>query len=107
MSSILSKADVSWTDGVWERRDYPTIMSGPVVRYTLVSGGNFEVSASRDAVFIDCQFASDECAESVSAIIARATRQWKHMREWSGLRSRDPLPEVDAGAQPQAKEPQI
>lgn len=89
MSTAL-KADVVWAKFPWQRQDYPTIMSGWVVRYTLGERAQAEISASRDMVSIgDIHIASRDRLAEVQDIIRRAWRQHLHLKQ-QGVK---PLPE--------------
>jgi len=88
-------AQLVWSKGRWERRDYPTIMSGRVVRYNVGYGapGEAEISASRDAVCIDnVSFCGAGAHVAVLDIIERAWRQHLHLAKAHGS---DPLPEPE------------
>jgi hypothetical protein len=85
--SQISEPPLVWEYHGWERRDYPTILSGWIVRY---QRGSAEISASRDAVHIDgVRFFAAPL--TVFSIIDRARRQHEHLRKSS---QNDPLPEI-------------
>lgn len=87
---------VVWSSGLWERRDYPTVMSGWVVRYTIGNEllNRTEISASRDRVSCQRLDITTE-SEGIAAldILKCAWRQHLHLKGSGGNR---PLPEITA-----------
>jgi len=85
---------VTWTDGHWERRDYPTFNAGRVVRYTHCyeswKAQPPGISASRDGVATQgvLEVSTEESLSRFQDIMARAWRQHLHLKH-----SDDPLPE--------------
>jgi hypothetical protein len=81
------EAKVEWTDGRWERRDYPTIMDGWVVRYTIGYGSHNvipEINASRNYVSAtDIYAGSPEHLESAITIMRQAWQQHLHLAKSS------------------------
>lgn len=93
---MLSESRVVWSNGSWERRDYATIMSGRVVRYTRGQDrpGQSEVSASRNMICVDDAAGSPEQFSALLDILARAWRQHEHLKK---AHANNPLPEIEKG----------
>lgn len=90
---MLDEDKVVWSNYAWKRRDYATIMSGRVVRYTKGKPGWPEISASREMICISgVAFSTAEQMAGVLDIIQRAWRQHEHLKE---AHANDPLPEVE------------
>lgn len=95
MSRVLDPA-VVWRAERWERRDYPTVLSGWVVRYTADRGSGEQeqqVSASRERVIVHQVnvYSEAEGARFVD-ILRRAWRQHEHLARSS---RNQPLAELD------------
>lgn len=88
---------VVWKQGKWKRRDYATIMSGRVVRYTVGYGpGETEISASRDGVMVsNLAILTEEQYVETLGILRRAMLQHSYLKKADG---NNPLPEEEGVA---------
>jgi len=82
--------DVGWTrcaDSGWWRARFPTVMSGPVIRYRLNPEDNHdEVSASRDGVCVRVitPLKGRDTAK-LATVIGRAAADWRQLNGGSDV----------------------
>lgn len=88
---MLAEEKIIWTNGLWDRRDYWTLMDGWVVRYRPSGRREVVISASRNRVCLDgVSIGMEGAKDSLLRIIERAWRQHRHLAQRS---SNNPLPE--------------